>query len=454
MEWLRPGEQQPPRILILGGGFAGVYTGYELQRRLRRSQAELAIVNRENFFVFYPLLPEIISGSIAVEAILNPIRLVVPAATLYVGEVTDIDLAERRVTIRHGLYQHQQAPRALYYDHLVLALGGVPATFGIPGLAENAFDVQRLSNAFALRNHLIDVLEQADIETNPLEKRRLLTVVVIGGGSTGVEVASEVWSLFIDAVRYYRHIEPEDFRVVIVQAGPRLIPEFPAKLGDYAARLLTKRGVEVLLDRKVVRVEPEHVELDDGTIIPAHTIIGSVGVQPNPLVRNLGVEVDRRGRVVVDEFLRVPGYDNVWALGDNALALDPETGEPYPQTAQHAVQEAKVVADNIAATLRGRPLKRMEYRTRGMLVSLGHRSAAGSIRGWTFSGFFAWWLWRTYYLLQLPRWERRLRVAFDWTLDLFFPPELVQLKVGQPAPAARRLVQTALRRGQPQPVHE
>ncbi len=449
MVWLRPGERQPPRILILGGGFAGIYTAYELQRRVRRNPVEIAIVNRENFFVFYPLLPEIISGSIAVEAILNPIRLVVPGATLYVGEVTDIDLAARRVTILHGLYQHQQSPRSLYYDHLVLALGGVPATFGIPGLAEYAFDVQRLSNAFALRNHLIDVLEQADIETDPLEKRRLLTVVVIGGGATGVEVASEVWSLFRDAVRYYRHVEPDDFRVVVVQAASRLIPEFPAELGDYAARVLRTRGVEVLLGRRVVRVEPEHVELDDGSIIAAHTIIGSVGVQPNPLVGNLGVGLDPRGRIVVDQFLRVPGYDNVWALGDNALTIDPETGEPYPQTAQHAVQEAKVVARNIVATLRGRPLRPMRYRARGMLVSLGRRSAAASIRGWTFSGFFAWWLWRTYYLSKLPRWERRLRVAFDWTLDLFFPPELVQLKVGQPAPAARRLVRTALRRGMP-----
>ncbi len=447
MVWLQPGEQQPPRILILGGGFAGVYTAYELQRRVRRNPAEIAVVNRENFFVFYPLLPEVISGSIAVEAILNPIRLVVPGATLYVGEVTDINLAARRVTILHGLYQHQQSPRSLYWDHLVLALGGVPATFGIPGLAEYAFDVQRLSNAFALRNHLVDVLEQADIETDPLEKRRLLTVVVIGGGATGVEVASEVWSLFRGAVRYYGHIKPEDFRVVLVQAAPRLIPEFPVELGDYAARVLRMRGVEVLLGRRVVRVESEHVELDDGSVIAAHTVIGSIGVQPNPLVRNLGVELDRRGRLVVDEFLRVPGYGNVWALGDNALTLDPETGEPYPQTAQHAVQEAKVVARNIVASLRGRPLRPMRYKTRGMLVSLGRRSAVASIRGWTFSGFFAWWLWRTYYLSKLPGWERRLRVAFDWTLDLFFPPELVQLKVGQPAPAARRLVQTALRRG-------
>jgi len=430
-------EQTPIRILVVGGGFAGVYTALELQRSLRGLPCAIDIVNRENFFVFYPLIPEIISGAVETEHILTPIRQVVPGATLFVGEVTGIDLHEQRVDIRHGLYGHAQQVCSHSYDHLVLALGGVPNTSRILGLAEHAFDVQRLAHAFALRNHLVDVLEQANITTDPLEKRRLLTFVVIGGGTNGVEVVAEIQGLMQGALAHYRYLAPEDVRVVLVQSGERVLPELSPKLGVFARRLLGERGVEVLLGHRVARVDRDAVRLDDGTVIPSATVVGSVGVRPSPLVRGLPVPHDVGGRVVVDDTLAVPGFPNVWALGDNALVMDPHTGRPYPQTAQHAVREARVVAHNIAASLEGKPLERIDYRTRGQLVALGHRSAVADIRGHTFSGFAAWWLWRTYYLAQLPRWEKRVRVTLDWTLDLLFPPSLVQLKVGQPTPAGR-----------------
>lgn len=444
MTWTTSGESAPPRILILGGGFAGTYAAFDLQRQLRGIPAEIAIVNRENFFVFYPLIPEIVSGTIETEHILTPIRMLAHQATLYVGEVTGIDLDERRVDILHGLYGHRQRPRALYYDHLVLALGGVPNTRFVPGLAEHAFDIQRLPRAFALRNHLIDILEQADIETNPDLKRQLLTVVVVGGGANGVEVMAEIRDLLCEAAEHYPHIEPEDFRLVLVQAVDRLIPELPEKLGDFAERLLRERGVEVILNQPVTAVEPNRVVLKDGTVIDTETIIGSVGVDPNPLTKDLPLEHDRRGRLITNQYLGIDGAPNVWAIGDNASVTDPNTGEPYPQTAQHAVREASVVAHNIAATLKGKALKPINYRSRGQLVALGHRSAVAQIYGRTFSGFPAWWAYRTYYLAQLPRWEKRLRVTFDWTLDLVFPPTLVQLKVGQSTPtAARRQQQPA-----------
>lgn len=424
------------RILILGGGFAGVYTARALQRELRGTDAKVAIVNRENFHVFYPLLPEIISGAIDTEQVLNPIRRVAPQARLYAGDVTRIDLANQRVEIRHGLYQYRQTPRTLYYDHLVLALGGVPSVSRIPGLGEYAFDVQRLSNAFALRNHVIDTLEQAAIERDPAVRERLLTYVVIGGGPTGVEIAAEINSLVDDAVQYYAGIDRSDLRVIVVEYAPRILGPMPEELAAFATRALEERGVEFLLSTGVERIERHAVVLNNGETIHAETVVGSVGVDINPLIRDLDAPHDERGRLVAHETLRVGDYPNVWALGDNALVIDPSTGKPYPQTAQHAVRQAKVVAHNIAATINGEALEPMVYKTRGQMVALGHRNAVAEIFGRCISGFPAWFLWRSYYLLQMPLIDKRVRVVFSWTIDLLAPPTLVQLKVGQPAPMA------------------
>ncbi|MDW8060123.1 MAG: NAD(P)/FAD-dependent oxidoreductase [Thermomicrobium sp.] len=443
---------EPVRIVIAGGGFAGVTTAHALRHAAASGRVEVAIVSRENAFVFYPLMPEVISGALRVETILTSIRHVVPHARLYVGELTGIDLDRRTVTIRHGLYQHHQEPLELPYDHLVLALGGVPATFGIPGLDDYAFDVQRLGNAFALRNHLIDLLEQADIEDDPAEQRRLLTVVVIGGGPTGVEVAAEICSLFTHALPFYRNIRPGSERIVLVEALPRLLTGFPDDAAERAAHELRKRGIGVSLGRKVVRVDPAAVTLEDGTVLESRTIVSAIGVEPNPIVRSFGLPLDGRGRIVVDEYLRVAGFADIWAIGDNAAVPDPATGRPYAPTAQHAVRQAKLLARNLLASLGGGTLEPMRYRTRGMMVTLGDHAAIAWLGRFTLTGFPAWWLWRTYALLQVPRWDRRLRLAMEWTLDLLFPPELVQLKVGQPAPAMRRLVEAALRRLREAPV--
>ncbi len=426
------------RILILGGGFAGVYTARALQHELRGTDAKVAIVNRENFHVFYPMLPEIISGAIDTEQVLNPIRRVAPHARLYVGDVTGIDLANQRVEIRHGLYQHRREPRTLHYDHLVLALGGVPSVSRIPGLAEYAFDVQRLSNAFALRNHVIDTLEQAAIERDPAARERLLTYVVIGGGATGIEIAAEINSLVGDAVQYYAGIERSDLRVVVVEFAPRILGPLPEELATFATRVLEERGVELLVNTGVERIERHTVVLNNGETIHAETVVGSVGVDINPLIRDLDAPHDERGRLMAHETLRVGDYPNVWALGDNARVIDPSTGKPYPQTAQHAVRQAKVVAHNIAASITGEALKPMSYKTRGQMVALGRQNAVAEIFGRCISGWPAWFLWRSYYLMQMPLIEKRVRVVFSWTVDLLAPPTLVQLKVGQPAPMAER----------------
>ena len=429
-------ERSRNRILILGGGFAGVYAARALQEELRGTDAKVAIVNRENFFVFYPMLPEIISGEIETEHVLNPIRLVAPHARLYVGDVTGIDLAKGSVEIQHGLYQHRQIPRTLYYDHLVLALGGIPSVSRIPGLAEYAFDVQRLSNAFALRNHIIDTFEQAAIERDPDIRERLLTYVVIGGGPTGVEIAAEINTLVEDAVQYYAGIERSEVRVVVVEFAPRILGPMPENLAATAAQSLERAGVELLVDTGVERIERRLVVLNNGETIHAETVVGSVGVDLNPLIRDLDAPHDERGRLVAHETLRVGDYPNVWAVGDNARVLDPSTGKPYPQTGQHAVRQAKRVAQNIAATIKGNPLKPMTYKSKGQMVSLGRHNAIADIGGVHVSGFPAWFLWRSYYLTQIPLIEKQVRVMFSWTIDLVAPPTLVQLKVGQPAPMA------------------
>jgi NADH dehydrogenase len=452
MEWQRPDEPNRKRILILGGGFAGVYTAYELQKRLNDEPVDIAIVNRENFFVFYPLLADIISGAIETSSILNPIRLVVPKAALYVGDVTQIDLENRRVEIRQGLYGHYQKPRDLYFDHLVISLGGVPNNAVVEGMAENAFDVQRLSNAFALRNHLIDALEQADIETDPTYKRTLLTFVVVGGGANGVEVVAEMHDMLVDVTSRYQHIDAGDIRVILIHGGSRLVEDMPSELASFAEHLLREKGVEIQFNRRASKVEPGRVILDNGELIEAATVVGSVGVRPNPLAVDLPVEHNKRHQIKVTRMLNIPGYAHVWALGDNAEVIDPHTGKPYPQTAQHAVREARLVARNIVASLRGEPLEGMKYRTLGQLVALGHRSAIAYVLGLKLSGFKAWWLWRSYYLLQIPRWDKRLRVMFDWSLDLVFPPELTQLKVGQPVPAASAALQQRPAQEDPAPA--
>jgi NADH:ubiquinone reductase (H+-translocating) len=424
-------------VLILGGGFAGIYAAYELQRTLSGLDADLAIVNRDNSFVYYPLLPEIVSGAIETESILNPIRQVVKAADLYVGEVVGVDLDNQEVHMNHGLYGHRQLPRTLSYDHLVFALGGVPNTEPVEGLSDHGYDVQRLGHAFSLRNHLIDTMEQADIERDPEAKSRLLTYVVIGGGATGVEVAAEIWDLFMEAVRYYPRLNKEDIQVVLVHGGARLIADLPEHLGTYAGEELAERGIDIRFNERVTKVSADWIELRSGEIVPTRTTIGSIGLRPNPLIESLDVPRDDRGRVQSNRNLTIGEFTNVWGIGDNAMVEDPHTGAPYPQTAQHAVRQGKLVARNIAATLRGEETAPMQYRTRGQMVPLGRRKAVADIRGFTLSGFPAWWMWRTYYLFQLPRWAKRLRVAFDWTAGLLFAPDIVQLKVGQTTPPGK-----------------
>ena len=423
---------RPTRLLILGGGFGGVYTAIALEKllrhELRRGEIELGLVSRENYLVFQPMLPEVISGSIGLLDTITPIRRLCPRTNLYTREVETIDLARRRVAAAAGFGSRQ---RALEYDHLVLALGNVTSFAGQPGLAEHALPFKYLGDALALRNRVIHTLEEADIEPDPEMRRGLLTFVVAGGGFSGVETVAELNDFVRTVARSFRNIRPEELRVVLLHAGGLILPELPRSLAEFAQRLLTSRGVELRLDTLLAGATADAALLAGGERIPTRTLVSTVPSAPNPLVAALPLKTER-GRIVVDAHLAVPDHPGVWAVGDCAWVLDGLTGEPCPPTAQHATRQARCLAENIAATLRGTPRRAFAFRAVGKLGALGHRCAVAEIFGIRLSGFLAWWLWRTIYLLKLPGLDRKLRVATDWTLDLLLPPDIVQLKTEQP----------------------
>jgi NADH dehydrogenase len=413
------------RILILGGGFGGVYTAMALEKLFRRDPAvEIALVSKENYLVFQPMLPEVISGSIGIVDTIAPIRRLCPRTNLYTRAIEEIDLANRRVTAAAGFGSQQ---RHLEYDHLVIALGNVTSFAGQPGLAEHALPFKYLGDALGLRNHVIHVLEEADIERDPERRRALLTFVVAGGGFSGVEAVAELNDFVRAGVRSFRNLRPEEVRVILLHAGPLILPELPERLALFAQRLLARRGVEIRLETRLDGATGEAALLAGGQRIATRTLVSTVPAAPNPLVAALPCPKER-GRIAVNEHLEVPGHPGVWAVGDCAFAVDSRTGQPSPPTAQHAIRQARCAALNIAAALRGGARRPFSFRALGKLGSLGHRSAVAEICGIKVSGFLAWWLWRTIYLMKLPGLDRKLRVAVDWTLDLVLPPDIVQLK--------------------------
>ena len=421
-------DKSPVRILILGGGFGGVYTAMALEKKLAREldegRVELALISRDNYIVFQPMLPEVISGSIGLLDTITPIRRLCPRTNLYTRSIEGIDLGRRRVTAAAGFGSQ---PLELEYDHLVIALGSVTSFAGAPGLAEHALPFKYLGDALVLRNHAIHVLEEADIQRDPEARRSLLTFVVAGGGFSGVEAVAELNDFVRAAARSFRNIRPEEIAVALLHAGDLILPELPPSLASFAQRLLAKRGVQIRLNTRLAGATGDAALLAGGERIPTRTLVSTVPSGPNPLVAMLPCRKDR-GRVVTDPHLELPEYPGVWAVGDCALILDGRTGQPSPPTAQHATREAACVADNIAASLSGKPRRAFAFKALGKMGSLGHRSAVAEIFGLRLSGFLAWWLWRTIYLMKLPGLDRKIRVAVDWTLDLLLPPDIVQLR--------------------------
>jgi NADH dehydrogenase len=416
------------RIVILGGGFGGIAAARELDRLVgAHPDVRVTLVNRDNFFLFTPMLHEVAASDLDLTHIVNPIRKLFRRVTLFTGEVEGIDLERRRVTVSHGEgHHHHELP----YDHLVIALGAVSNFFGLEGLAEHACTMKSLGDAVHLRNRLIRLLEEADFECASAVREPLLTVVVAGGGFAGVETVAGINDFVRHASRFYARLRDARVRMVLVHPGPVLLPELDQALGRYAAEKLSARGVEVRLGVKVTRATAEAVELSDGTVIRTHTIVWTAGTTGNPRVGALPC-AGPQARVRVDGTLAVPGWPGVWALGDCALVPDPHTGGPYAPTAQHAIRQGTRVARNISAALAGRPPEPYTYRAVGQLAAIGRRAGVAQLFGMKFSGFPAWWLWRTIYLAKLPRLEKKVRVALDWTLDLLFSKDFVQYSAGR-----------------------
>ena len=410
------------KIVIVGGGFGGVYAALELDKWLFRfPDVDVTIVNRENFFLFTPMLHEVAASDLDITHIVSPVRKLVSNMEFFDGDVEKVDLETRTVTVSHGDGHTHDLP----YDHLVLAPGSVTNFFGLPGLEARAITMKSLGDAITLRNRMIQQLEEAETECGAPHMNHLMTFVVAGGGFAGVETIAGMNDFVHHALRFYPHIPREKVRMVLVHPGEVILPELSPRLGRYAEEKLAERGVEIRPKTKVAAVTERGVRLTDGSEIDAATLIWTAGTQPNPMVKTLPCRTEK-GRVCVDETLRVPGWPGVWALGDCALVPDPASGGFHPPTAQHAIRQGKVLARNILRELRGQSPRAFRFRTIGQLASLGRRTGVAQIFGFQFSGFAAWWMWRTIYLVKLPRLEKRLRVAIDWTWDLLFSKDLVK----------------------------
>ena len=415
--------QGPPRVVILGGGYGGVYTALALQRAARRGKIQLSLIGRNNFFLYQPMLAEVVSGSIEPPHIVNPIRRLCRFTSFHQAEIEAIDVENRQVIIR---YPDNPDYRSIPYDHLVIAVGGSSDLSQIPGMAEHSFSFKTLGDAITLRNHLIGVLEKAEVEEDPELKRRLLTFVVSGAGYTGVEVAAEINGFIREAARSYPHVDPGDAKVILLQGGSRILPELDEGLAAFSHRVLERRGIEIRLNTRVMGATPESAIVSEGTTIPTRTLVAAIGAAPNRLLDKIPCPQDARGRLVVEETLAIPGYPGLWAVGDCATIPDIRTGGTCPPTAQYALREAKHVARNILATIRDGTVRPFSYRSLGVFVPLGRFSGAAQVLGFKVSGFIAWWLYRTYYLFQLPRLERKIRVFIDWNLELIFHRDIVQ----------------------------
>lgn len=408
-------------LLILGGGFGGLYAALELERA-NNSAVRVTLVSKENFFLFTPMLHEVAASDLGPAEIVNSIRKLLKRTRFVCGEVESVDIEQRQVVVSHGsgIDAHE-----LSFDFLILALGSVNNFYNLPGVEQGALTIKSLGDALFLRNQAIASLEQEDFERSLGGGKKRIVYVVAGGGFAGVETAAALNDFLREAIQFYQYLDRDDLEVVLVHAEGTLLPELDEKLGQYAHRKLEQKGIRVLTNTSVTGYRERTVLLGDNAI-PDATLVWAGGIGANPVISALKCIKDR-GRVVVDDCLRLAGSEHIFAVGDCAVVRDPATQKPAPPTAQHALREGRLAARNVLAAIERRPLKPFRYKMLGQLASLGRHTAVANIFGWRFSGFFAWWLWRTIYLIKLPRLEKKIRVALSWTLDVAFSRELVQI---------------------------
>jgi NADH dehydrogenase len=412
------------RIVILGGGFAGLRAAMYFDKGLaRQSNVEVTLINRENYTLFTPMLHEVASGDLYAGDIINPIRRILRHVKFVEAEVDSIDLKTRSVHCTGG---SQSVEVDLPFDHLLIALGSETNYFDLPGVADWSATIKSLSDATLLRSRVTARLEEAVLLKDDEDRRRCLTFVTAGGGFAGVETTGAINDYVRDALHYYSDLSEDLVRIVVVHPDKFLLPELGEELGNYAERKLKERKVEVIKGARVASFDLTAVVLADGRSIPAKTLIWTAGVKPSDVIDQLSCP-KQKNRILVNEFLAVPEDTGVWACGDSAAVPDPHTKGFYPPTAQHGLREGLVAARNIEATILGKPLRPFTYKTIGQLASIGHHTGVAKVFGLKFSGFFAWWMWRTVYLAKLPRWSKKLRVVMDWTLDLLFGREIEQM---------------------------
>jgi NADH:ubiquinone reductase (H+-translocating) len=409
------------RIVILGGGFGGVATTRHLERALRRHlDVEITLVSRENFFVLTPLLFEACSGRLELRHCAQPIRAALRHARFIEANVESVDVERRLVRAMAADGTAYELP----YDHLVVALGASTNDALVPG-SSNALTFKTMADALVLRNQLIECFERADASVDAAERRRYLTFVVIGGGLVGTELVGELTAFADDVLRFYPRIRRDEICFRLFEAGPRILREIDETLAAIAARVLERRGVGVHAATIVRSIESGHVRLAND-VLDAATVVLTAGIVPSVIASAIPVMRDQRGRIVVEATMRSRSHPEVWALGDCAAIPGPD-GQPYPALAQHAIREARHLAKNIGAVADGRAPSAFIFRSLGTMASLGHTRAVALVFGLRLTGFPAWWLRRTYYLFQMPRWDRRLRIVLDWTVALFFRPDITRV---------------------------
>jgi NADH dehydrogenase len=417
-------------VVIVGGGFGGARCARELERLLPTQSARLVLVNDVNFVLYTPFLPEAAAGLLEPRHVVTPLREILKRANLRLGAVTAHDPAARTVELQ----MHDGETDELRYDQLVLSVGSVSRTLPVPGLERHAIGFKSLADAIWLRNHVVETLEMANATEDAARREQLLTYVFVGGGYAGLEALAELQDFAADAMHSYPRARLHGMRWILVEATQRVLPEIDQRLADYAVRLLRGRGIEVRLGTTIEGVEADSTKLSTGETVPTRTVVWTAGVRPHPSLGRLSVPLDEKGRVKVDKELRVEGQRGVWAFGDCAAVPDPAKGVA-PPTAQHAIRQAKVAARNVAGALGGEPPRSYSYTSRTAFVNLGRYKAVGRLGRFTFSGFIAWWMARSYHLSQIPGAFRKLRAVIDWTVSLPFQRDLSEVgSIGHPRP--------------------
>ena len=415
------------RIVIIGGGFGGAFTAKYLRQKVD-SSVVIELINDTNYFVFQPLLPEVAAGIISASDAVTPLRSMLHGVGFRMAQVMGVDFAAQQIEVLQG---RKRIPITVNYDHLVIATGQKTNSSILPGFAEHSLALRNISDAYRLRNQVIECLEHADVTQDPVLKQRLLTFVVAGGGFSGVEAIGELAEMIRRTLAFYPNVDATEIRPVLIQRGERILPEVPERLSEYAQDKLRKRGIDIRLNAGLVSATGTSVQLEGGSSVDTSTIVTTIGNGPGELALALGIDLVR-GKIPTDRFLHVTGHDNVWAVGDAALiALDDSDDRFAPPTAQFATAEAQQVAENLSAELVDQAPKPFSYQSKGAFASIGHYSAVAEVFGMPISGLLAWFMWRGFYVLRLPGFTTKLRVTLNWIFDYVLPRNIVQIRTEQ-----------------------